>query len=170
MSGKPSRGWDANSHEDLLLTLLEEMKPTRAILTNVSEKMRQKGYTYSFDAINQHVQKLRKNRDTNGIQTAGAGTGSATTTPRKKAAATPRKRKSTTKSSATAADGDDDDDLEEEKMKLKLENEDDYDGEIVSPLPPKRAKTVPKYVLLVSAWNQLTDMLAGRSLRMTRRS
>lgn len=51
MSGKPSRGWDANSHEDLLLTLLEEIKPSRAVLTSVSERMREKGYSYSFDAI-----------------------------------------------------------------------------------------------------------------------
>lgn len=55
MSGKPSRGWDANSHEDLLLTLLEEIKPSRAILTSVSERMREKGYSYSFDAIKYHT-------------------------------------------------------------------------------------------------------------------
>lgn len=58
MSGKPSRGWDANSHEDLLLTLLEEIKPSRAILTSVSERMREKGYSYSFDAIKYHPPHL----------------------------------------------------------------------------------------------------------------
>ncbi|RSL55985.1 hypothetical protein CEP54_009097 [Fusarium duplospermum] len=142
MSGKPSRGWDANSHEDLLLTLLEEMKPSRAVLTSVSERMREKGYSYSFDAIKyrtlflfQHVQKLRKNRDTNGIQAAGAG--SATATPRKKATATPRKRKS---AKNTAVE---DDDAEDEKMKLKQENDEDAD-ELVSPSPSKRAKRTPK--------------------------
>ncbi|UPK90501.1 hypothetical protein LCI18_001436 [Fusarium solani-melongenae] len=140
MSGKPSRGWDANSHEDLLLTLLEEIKPSRAILTSVSERMREKGYSYSFDAINQHVQKLRKNRDTNAsnaltaIQTAG--TGSATTTPRKKA--TPRKRKNAKNTPA------EDDDAEDEKMKLKQENDDEGGDELVSPSPMKRAKRTPK--------------------------
>ncbi|RSL44785.1 hypothetical protein CEP53_011062 [Fusarium sp. AF-6] len=139
MSGKPSRGWDASSHEDLLLTLLEEIKPSRAVLTSVSERMREKGYSYSFDAIKyrtlQHVQKLRKNRDTNGIQAAGAG--SATTTPRKKATTTPRKRKSA-KNAAV-----EDDDAEDEKMKLKQENDEDAD-ELVSPSPSKRAKRTPK--------------------------
>jgi hypothetical protein len=51
MSSKPTRGWNAASHEDLLLSLLEEMKPNKAILTNVADKMRTKGYSYSFDAI-----------------------------------------------------------------------------------------------------------------------
>ncbi|KAI8676609.1 hypothetical protein NCS56_00549000 [Fusarium sp. Ph1] len=142
MSGKPSRGWDANSHEDLLLTLLEEIKPSRAILISVSERMREKGYSYSFDAINQHVQKLRKNRDTNAsnalsaIQAAGAG--SATTTPRKKATTTPRKRKN---AKNTAAE---EDDAEDEKMKLKQENHDEGGDELGSPSPMKRAKKTPK--------------------------
>jgi hypothetical protein len=43
MPPKPTRGWDATSHEDLLLALLEEMKPNKAVLTS--------GYSYSFDAI-----------------------------------------------------------------------------------------------------------------------
>lgn len=51
MSSKPTRGWDAASHEDLLLAILEEMKPNKAILTSVADKMREKGYSYSFDAI-----------------------------------------------------------------------------------------------------------------------
>lgn len=51
MPPKATRGWDAASHEDLLLALLEEMKPNKAILTSVADKMRTKGYTYSFDAI-----------------------------------------------------------------------------------------------------------------------
>lgn len=50
-AGKPARGWDAASHEDLLLALLEEIKPNKADLTNVAEKMRNKGYSYSYDAI-----------------------------------------------------------------------------------------------------------------------
>ncbi|KAG5786485.1 hypothetical protein H9Q69_014395 [Fusarium xylarioides] len=50
-AGKPTRGWAAASHEDLLLALLEEIKPNKADLTTVAEKMRSKGYYYSYDAI-----------------------------------------------------------------------------------------------------------------------
>jgi hypothetical protein len=50
-AGKPARGWDASSHEDLLLAILEEIKPNKSDLTSVAEKMRNKGYSYSYDAI-----------------------------------------------------------------------------------------------------------------------
>ncbi|RGP66839.1 hypothetical protein FLONG3_8711 [Fusarium longipes] len=140
MSSKSARGWNATSHEDLLLALLEEMKPNRAILTNVADKMRTKGYSYSFDAINQHVQKLRKNRDTSGIQNCG----SETATPRKpRAAAAPKapkrtpKRKAPTKSASIAED---EDDLEDMKLQLKIE-EDMGDDDLLSPKGNKRART-----------------------------
>ncbi|KAJ3516386.1 hypothetical protein NM208_g14850 [Fusarium decemcellulare] len=144
MSGKPARGWDATSHEDLLLAFMDEIKPNKAIITSVTEKMREKGYTYSYDAINQHVQKLRKNRDTSGIQNAGASSTSATTTPRKKATATPRKRATggKKKSAATVA-AEDDEDAEDEKLLLKKEVDDEDNG-ITSPSPAKRVKTTPK--------------------------
>jgi Xaa-Pro aminopeptidase len=45
------RGWDAASHEDLLLCLIDHCKPTKAIVTDIAEQMRAKGYTYSYDAI-----------------------------------------------------------------------------------------------------------------------
>ena len=50
-AGKTSRGWDATSHEDLLLSLIDEFKPSKAIITQVTERMRQRGYTYSYDAV-----------------------------------------------------------------------------------------------------------------------
>ncbi|KAM0343728.1 hypothetical protein ACHAPU_008319 [Fusarium lateritium] len=140
-SGKPTRGWDASSHEDLLLAILEEIKPSRTELTKVAEKMRTKGYTYSFDAINQHVQKLRKNRDASCIQDAG----SEPVTARKRAAApkTPAKRAPKKKAAKSAPVVDDDDELADEKMQLKMEL-DASDEQIPSPSPAKRARTTPK--------------------------
>ncbi|QPC62189.1 hypothetical protein HYE67_004420 [Fusarium culmorum] len=141
MPPKATRGWDAASHEDLLLALLEEMKPNKAILTSVADKMRAKGYTYSFDAINQHVQKLRKNRDIAAIQNAG----SDTATPRKARATAPKtpkrapKRKAPAKSASIA---DDDEDLEDMKMQLKMEDADADDGDPLSPKGAKRARNV----------------------------
>ncbi|KAJ4254898.1 hypothetical protein NW762_009696 [Fusarium torreyae] len=155
-AGKPTRGWDATSHEDLLLALLEEIKPNKADLTSVAEKMRNKGYSYSYDAIkyfcffsvllhrtlfdktltpifSQHVQKLRKNRDTAGIQSAGT----EPTTPRKPKATPKRTPKKKAKSAATAED---DDDVEDEKMKLKMEP-DFMDEDMPSPSPAKRRRT-----------------------------
>ncbi|CCT67286.1 uncharacterized protein FFUJ_13486 [Fusarium fujikuroi IMI 58289] len=142
-AGKPTRGWDAASHEDLLLALLEEIKPNKADLTNVAAKMRSKGYSYSYDAINQHVQKLRKNRDTTAIQNSG---GSENGTPRKRAPGsktpakrTPSKRKATNSASVV----DEDEDLEDEKMQLKMET-DDMGEELMSPKGAKRTKSEPE--------------------------
>ncbi|RKL35523.1 hypothetical protein BFJ72_g8753 [Fusarium proliferatum] len=142
-AGKPTRGWDAASHEDLLLALLEEIKPNKADLTNVAAKMRSKGYSYSYDAINQHVQKLRKNRDTTAIQNSG---GSENGTPRKRAPGTktpakrtPSKRKATKSASVV----DEDEDLEDEKMQLKMET-DDMGGGLMSPKGAKRTKSEPE--------------------------
>ncbi|KAF4441926.1 hypothetical protein F53441_11886 [Fusarium austroafricanum] len=138
-NGKPARGWDAGSHEDLLLALLEEIKPSKADLTNVAEKMRAKGYSYSYDAINQHVQKLRKNRDTSAIQNSG---GSEPATPRKRAATGTKAPKRTPKKKAvkSASIADDDEDREDEKMQLKMETDELEDG-LRSPKGAKRPRT-----------------------------
>lgn len=48
---RKARGWDASAHEALLLALLEEVKPTKVMLTSVSEKMKAAGWPYSYDAI-----------------------------------------------------------------------------------------------------------------------
>lgn len=47
----PSRGWDATSHEALLLAFIDEIKPNKAMITLVTERMKEMGYTYSYDAI-----------------------------------------------------------------------------------------------------------------------
>ncbi|KAM6477773.1 hypothetical protein HDV62DRAFT_394764 [Trichoderma sp. SZMC 28011] len=131
---KPTRGWDAAAHEALLLCVIDEVKGGKAFLTEVTAKMQARGYSYSYDAINQHVQKLRKNRDTTvlgGPTDSGAGS-AKTPTPRK--SATPRKRRTPKKEMIT----DEDDD-----MNLKLE-EAIEDEEMRSPSirPRKRAKSV----------------------------
>ncbi|KAK0766921.1 hypothetical protein N5P37_000651 [Trichoderma harzianum] len=131
---KPTRGWDAAAHEALLLCVIDEVKGGKAFLTEVTRKMQARGYSYSYDAINQHVQKLRKNRDTTALTgPTDSGAGSAKTpTPRK--SATPRKRRTPKKEMIT----DEDDD-----MNLKLE-EAIEDEEMRSPSirPSKRAKSV----------------------------
>ncbi|KAL7902533.1 hypothetical protein HDV64DRAFT_240523 [Trichoderma sp. TUCIM 5745] len=134
---KPTRGWDAAAHEALLLCVIDEIRGGKAFLTEVTRRMQERGYHYSYDAINQHVQKLRKARDTNGIVSAAdpsaAGASKASATPRK-AAATPRKRKTPAKKEIDEDDEDDD-------VKLKLEQaaEDDM-MDSPSYRPSKRAR------------------------------
>ncbi|KAL6910396.1 hypothetical protein GGI43DRAFT_378372 [Trichoderma evansii] len=134
---KPTRGWDAAAHEALLLCVIDEIKGGKTFLTEVTRRMQERGYSYSYDAINQHVQKLRKNRDTTGIVTAAdpsAGASKASPTPRK-AAATPRKRRT-----PANKDIDEDDDMD---VKLKLEQAVE-DDEMYSPSirPTKRARSL----------------------------
>lgn len=98
-----------------ILTLLFETK-SKSPLANLS--------CLCFSS--QHVQKLRKNRDTTGIVTAAdpaSGASKASATPRK-AAATPRKRRTPAKK-----DVDEDDDMD---VKLKLEQAAE-DEEMYSP-------------------------------------
>ncbi|KAH7272116.1 hypothetical protein B0J15DRAFT_521082 [Fusarium solani] len=134
--------WDANVHEDILICMFQHLKLSNEDWTSVMAELQKLGYTFTESALRQHVQKLRKNRDTNAsnalsaIQAAGAG--SATTTPRKKATTTPRKRKNAKNTPA------EEDDAEDEKMKLKQENDDEGGDELVSPSPMKRAKRTPK--------------------------
>lgn len=48
---KPSRGWDAAAHEALLLCVIDEIKGGKAFLTEVTRRMQERGYSYSYDAI-----------------------------------------------------------------------------------------------------------------------
>ncbi|KAL7821431.1 hypothetical protein V8C44DRAFT_354067 [Trichoderma aethiopicum] len=126
---KPTRGWDATAHEALLLCIIDEVKGGKAFMTEVTKKMQDRGYTYSYDAINQHVQKLRKNRDTAGIVAASE---SGVSTPRKSATPTPRKRRSAKKEVDDADDA----------MNLKLEQHDDEDMGSPCERPRKRGKSL----------------------------
>ncbi|POR34159.1 Uncharacterized protein TPAR_05653 [Tolypocladium paradoxum] len=129
----PSRGWDATSHEALLLAFIDEIKPNKAVITLVTERMKEMGYTYSYDAINQHVQKLRKNRDVSGIKKAASGAATPTkTTPAKPTSA--RKRKAPSKKNAKELTPVDDDD---EVKNLKREHSDD---DLCVTTPSKKVK------------------------------
>ncbi|KAJ4197495.1 hypothetical protein NW755_000193 [Fusarium falciforme] len=144
MAKRQTMQWDANVHEDILICMFQHLKLSNEDWTSVMAELQKLGYTFTESALRQHVQKLRKNRDTNAtnaltaIQAAGAGSATTTTTPRKKATTTPRKRKNAKNTPA------DDDDVEDEKMKLKQENDDEGADELVSPSPMKRAKRTPK--------------------------
>ncbi|EGR52311.1 uncharacterized protein TRIREDRAFT_102779 [Trichoderma reesei QM6a] len=127
---RPSRGWDATAHEALLLCIIDEVKGGKALMTEVTKKMQARGYTYSYDAINQHVQKLRKSRDTAGIVAASSEPGAAT--PRKSATPTPRKRRSAKK------EIDDMDDA----LSLKLEQHEDEEMGSPCERPRKRGKSL----------------------------
>lgn len=48
---KPTRGWDAAAHEALLLCVIDEIKGGKAFLTEVTRRMQERGYHYSYDAI-----------------------------------------------------------------------------------------------------------------------
>ncbi|KFH43422.1 hypothetical protein ACRE_058310 [Hapsidospora chrysogenum ATCC 11550] len=139
------RGWDATSHEALLMCLIDEVKPNKALLTEVTKRMNDAGWSYSYDAINQHIQKLRKNRDTTAISNAAAGNSAAATgTPKKaaapkKVAATPRKKATPKKSKAKvdASDVEDDEDFEKLVKKEQQLMEDSAGDEAQ---PAKRLK------------------------------
>ena len=99
-------------------------------------------YLVEYEAnssFSQHVQKLRKNRDTSAIQNSGA----EPSTPRKPRGAgasgtkTPAKRTPKRKAPKPADIVDDEDDLEDMKLQLKMETADE---DILSPKSLKRAK------------------------------
>ncbi|KAK7430567.1 hypothetical protein QQZ08_002859 [Neonectria magnoliae] len=141
MSAKPTRGWDPAAHGDLLLAFIAEATASKAVITNVTARLREKGYTYSFDAVNQHVQKLRRNRDAGGVQATVGGTSSVTSTPGK--TATTRKRATPNKKSKAMVAPDDENE-QDEKLNLKLELESDQEPPFTPKRPAKRAKATPK--------------------------
>ncbi|RDA90177.1 hypothetical protein CP533_1030 [Ophiocordyceps camponoti-saundersi (nom. inval.)] len=99
-------GWDAVAHEALLLCILDEVKPNKAMLTQVTARMKDAGFTYSYDAINQHIQKLRRNRGTGNSGNGAPGTPSKATAAGGKK--TPSKRNK--KELSPMSNNDDDDD------------------------------------------------------------
>ncbi|KAH7321171.1 hypothetical protein B0I35DRAFT_459816 [Stachybotrys elegans] len=126
MSRKPSRGWDATSHESLLMAFIDEIKPNKAIIQNVTQRMTAMGYSYTYDAINQHVQKLKKNRE---AAPQGDGTVTPTKTP-----TTPAKRSASGKKKSA------------KQMKEDISDDDpipklEFPDELLMDTPSKRAKT-----------------------------
>jgi hypothetical protein len=102
-----SKRWDATAHEALLMACIEEIKPSKAFLLQVTERMNNMGFDYTFHGIkycaipaftsqssclymhcpeafancynSQHIQKLRRNRDVSGLEASN----SAASTPKK---------------------------------------------------------------------------------------
>lgn len=160
------RGWDQASHEALLMALIDEIKPGKAVLTEVTKRMKDAGWQYSYDAIkyllshltclpstyyrvssltnlsySQHIQKLRKNRDTSGINTAAGSNAAAAGTPAKgtpKKTPTPRKRATPKKANgkkAAAPEDEADDDFGN-----LVKKEEDQASDVSEKRPAKRVK------------------------------
>lgn len=55
----PTRGWTPAAHEDLLLCFIEEAfakgDNKKALITGVTEKMKQRGHVFSYDAIKYYI-------------------------------------------------------------------------------------------------------------------
>ncbi|KAI9158481.1 hypothetical protein HJFPF1_06476 [Paramyrothecium foliicola] len=136
MATQPCRPgpWDTIAHETLLSVVLEEVKPNKDMLTTLTEKMNAQGYNFTFSAMKQHVQKLRKTRDTSGLGAAASpAKSSKNTTPRKRS--TPKKA---AKLATPAQDDYDDIDFIKSEADYELGGEDDDDIESPS---AKRTKT-----------------------------
>ncbi|KAJ3476759.1 hypothetical protein NLG97_g9023 [Lecanicillium saksenae] len=129
MSEKPVRGWNTNSHEALLFAIIEEFRPNKDNVTAITKRLNAMGYGYTFHAVNQHIQKLRKARDTTALD--GSGGGSKPSTPRK---ATPRKTPTSSRKRKV------DEDADELGFDPMADEEDEDDTKVT---PSKRIKNEP---------------------------
>ncbi|KAF1733037.1 hypothetical protein CRV24_006933 [Beauveria bassiana] len=114
MPEKSSRRWDATAHEALLFAMIEEFKPNKESITGIVGHLRAMGHDYTFHGVNQHIQKLRKARDTSALD--GSGDSSKPATPRK---ATPRKTPTSTRKHKVEMD----EDADELGLDIKKEDE-----------------------------------------------
>ncbi|KAM3475212.1 hypothetical protein MY5147_003873 [Beauveria neobassiana] len=111
---KSSRRWDATAHEALLFAMIEEFKPNKESIMGIVGRLRAMGHDYTFHGVNQHIQKLRKARDTSALD--GSGDSSKPATPRK---ATPRKTPTSTRKHKVETD----EDADELGLDIKKEDE-----------------------------------------------
>ncbi|KAM3483416.1 hypothetical protein MY8738_003244 [Beauveria namnaoensis] len=131
MPEKSSRRWDATAHEALLFAMIEEFKPNKESITGIVGRLRAMGHDYTFHGVNQHIQKLRKARDTSALD--GSGDSSKLATPRK---ATPRKTPTSTRKHKVEMDEDAD------ELGLDIKKEDEK-GSMAT--PSKRPKIDPDW-------------------------
>ncbi|KAM3442672.1 hypothetical protein NHJ13734_002240 [Beauveria thailandica] len=129
MPEKSGRRWDAAAHEALLFAMIEEFKPNKESITGIVNRLGAMGHDYTFHGVNQHIQKLRKARDTSALD--GSGDSSKPATPRK---ATPRKTPTSTRKHKVEMD----EDADELGLNLKTE-----DGKRAMATPSKRPKIEP---------------------------
>ncbi|KAI9903295.1 hypothetical protein N3K66_002647 [Trichothecium roseum] len=135
--------WDQQVHEDILIALFQHIKFGGAEISKIMEELRDKGYTFTESALRQHVQKLRKTRDSAAPKSDGvAPDGGAPVTPSKR---TPGGKAKKAKAAAKMQDeeeADDDDDgadlgkvfPPEAKVKVSTsEGEDEFPPEVLPP-------------------------------------
>ncbi|RAL66346.1 hypothetical protein DID88_006015 [Monilinia fructigena] len=102
--------WDHRADKDLLLAIIEGNNLKAIEWPTISERLNQKGYSFTKEACRQHFQKIRKESRT------GSPSASSNTTP----AVTPaQKRKSKVASLKEGNKDDDDDDDDESPSKNK---------------------------------------------------
>ncbi|KAJ6780560.1 hypothetical protein PWT90_10035 [Aphanocladium album] len=126
--GRSQMRWDANAHEDMLICMVKHCDLTSQNMAKVLADMQKKGYEFTENAFRQHIQKLRKARDTSALD--GSGNGSKPTTPQK-----PTPRKTPTSGRKRKVNPDEDED--ELGRDLKFEDEDEDDTKVT---PSKRVK------------------------------
>ncbi|KAM3438426.1 hypothetical protein MY4824_003206 [Beauveria thailandica] len=118
--------WDAAAHEAMLICIVKHCELHSNNMAKVLEDMQKKGYEFTENAFRQHIQKLRKARDTSALD--GSGDSSKPATPRK---ATPRKTPTSTRKHKVEMD----EDADELGLNLKTE-----DGKRAMATPSKRPK------------------------------
>ncbi|KAI5466912.1 hypothetical protein BGZ63DRAFT_398537 [Mariannaea sp. PMI_226] len=141
MSNRQTMKWDANVHQDILIVLFQHIKLSSQDWEKIMNDLHAMDYTFTESALRQHVQKLRRTRDTSSIQNAGSGITSSFSTPKKE---TPRKRLGTgsgKKRKLFKAPGDDDDDDDKSFLKREMGSDD----EIFGTPKVKRSKQPIKY-------------------------
>ncbi|ROT43550.1 hypothetical protein SODALDRAFT_319975 [Sodiomyces alkalinus F11] len=108
--------WDDKARSDLLIAVLNTVKPTKQQWDEIVAKVEAKGYHYTPNAVQQHLNKLQKKMANGGSEQ------STPTTPAKK----PRGGKGSTpaskrKAALKAEDGDDSSEMET-PLKKKTRN------------------------------------------------
>ncbi|EKD16221.1 uncharacterized protein L3040_009539 [Drepanopeziza brunnea f. sp. 'multigermtubi'] len=111
--------WDHKADKDLLLTIIDEGSLKSIAWPSISNKMADKGYSFTHEGCRQHFQKIRKEARNghNALETLAPSPSKA----KAKAKAVTTPRKASKKENAPWADGDD--------------NKDDYED-----LPPPSSK------------------------------
>ncbi|KAI1809491.1 hypothetical protein GGS20DRAFT_571673 [Poronia punctata] len=128
--------WNDKTRSDLLMEIIDVAPPSTQQWDEIIEHLHAKGYSYTYNAALQHLQKLKRKEG------APAGEGSVPATPKKtgkngdakpktprtpKTPKTPggRKRKAP---AASTDDAEEEEILVKEEKKLKIEHDEDHDS------------------------------------------
>ncbi|KAI8634092.1 hypothetical protein F5Y19DRAFT_411930 [Xylariaceae sp. FL1651] len=108
--------WNDKCRSDLLCAVIDIAPPSTNEWNAIINQLKGKGYSYTYTAALQHLQKLKRKE---GPGTAPASTPATPQKPSKGAVATHNKRGTATKRQEPMEDLDDDDDEEENKRPMK---------------------------------------------------